>query len=147
MARRKKNSTALEQSERRMESLRSISPALDFGGGLNLLAYTEAINDLRSKLAHYNTTLSSIDKLADDVKEAERLVKELSEKMLLGVGSRYGKTSQEYEMAGGSRRKNSRKSSRQSTSPSGPATPSATPVPSTAAANGTTNGASPATVR
>lgn len=30
--------------------------------------------------------------------------------MLLGVASRYGKTSQEYEMAGGSRRKNVRRS-------------------------------------
>ena len=29
----------------------------------------------------------------------------MAEQMLLGVGSRYGKASQEYEMAGGSRRK------------------------------------------
>ncbi|MGA7933558.1 MAG: hypothetical protein WCA35_08425, partial [Kovacikia sp.] len=35
---------------------------------------------------------------------------EMAEKMLLGVGSRYGKSSQEYAMAGGSRRKSKRRS-------------------------------------
>lgn len=142
MTRRKRNSTKLEQSERRIESLRSISATLDLGGGLTLTAYTDVINDLRSKLALYNTTLSTIDKLSDDVKEAERIAKEMSEKMLLGVGSRYGKASQEYEMAGGSRRK----SSRRPTSNSGLSNPLASPSGSTAATNGAMNGASPTTV-
>ncbi|HEY9653859.1 MAG TPA: hypothetical protein V6C50_00060, partial [Crinalium sp.] len=105
MARRKRNSEVLERADRRIESLRSISTALDFGSGLTLEAYTSTIHSLRSKLAAYNTALSSIDKLADDVNNAEQLVMAMSEKMLLGVGCRYGKSSQEYEMAGGSRRK------------------------------------------
>ncbi len=57
MARRKRNSDALERAERRMESLRSISLELDFGGGLTLDAYTSNINSLRSKLAVYNKAL------------------------------------------------------------------------------------------
>jgi hypothetical protein len=105
MARPKRNSATLERADRRLESLRSINPELDFGGGLTVTTYATAINDLRSTLAAYNTALSSIDKLADDLKNAERLTTEMSEKMLLGVGSRFGKASQEYEMAGGSRRK------------------------------------------
>jgi hypothetical protein len=109
MPRRKRNSNALEQSERRLESLFSIGEPLDFGGGITLTAYADLIADLRAKLATYNTALSSMDKLADDVKEAERAAKEMAEKMLLGIGSRYGKNSQEYEMAGGSRRKSSRR--------------------------------------
>jgi hypothetical protein len=112
MARRKRNSTALARAERRLESLRSINAALDLGNGLHLEAYAGLISDLRSKLALYNTALSSIDKLADDVNDAERIVLEMSEKMLLGVGSRYGKASQEYEMAGGSRRRSSRRAAR-----------------------------------
>jgi hypothetical protein len=111
MARRKRNSDVLERADRRMESLRSISTELDFGNELTLRNYTSTINSLRSKLAAYNTALSSIDKLADDVSNAEQIVMAMSEKMLLGVGSRYGKTSQEYEMAGGSRRKKSRRTS------------------------------------
>jgi hypothetical protein len=141
MARRKRNSDALERADRRIESLRSISAELDFGSGLTLEAYTDTINSLRSKLAAYNTALSSLDKLADDVTNAEQIVMAMSEKMLLGVGSRYGKTSQEYEMAGGSRRKKSPR-----TSNSTPATPFTTNPAPIASTNGSTNGTSPATV-
>ncbi|MFN6478978.1 hypothetical protein [Nostoc sp. DedQUE07] len=109
MARRKRNSTALERADRRIESLQSINIKLDFGEGLTIQAYTTTINDLRSKLAAYNTALSTIDKLTDDVNNAEKAVIAMSEKMLLGVGSRYGKTSREYEMAGGARRGNTKK--------------------------------------
>ncbi|MFN6531368.1 hypothetical protein [Nostoc sp. ChiSLP03a] len=109
MARRKRNSTALERADRRIESLQSINVKLDFGEGLTIQAYTTTINDLRSKLAAYNTALSTIDKLTDDVNNAEKVVIAMSEKMLLGVGSRYGKTSREYEMAGGARRGNTKK--------------------------------------
>ena len=127
MARRKRNSITLSSAERRIESLQSINTALDFGNGLTLGAYASAIGELRSKLATYNTALSSIDKLADDVNILEQAVLDLSEKMLLGVGSRYGKASQEYEMAGGSRCKSARRSA--ASSPSFPA-------------NGNSNGAS-----
>ncbi|MEH1837614.1 MAG: hypothetical protein V7L20_02335 [Nostoc sp.] len=109
MARRKRNSSVLERADRRIESLQSISVELDFGQGLTIQAYTMTINDLRSKLAAYNTALSTIDKLTDDVNNAEKAVIAISEKMLLGVGSRYGKTSPEYEMAGGAQRGNTKK--------------------------------------
>jgi uncharacterized protein YukE len=111
MARRKRNSSVLERADRRIKSLQSISVKLDFGvraasrrEGLTIQAYTTTINDLRSKLAAYNTALSTIDKLTDDVNNAEKVVIAISEKMLLGVASRYGKNSQQYEMAGGARR-------------------------------------------
>ncbi|MBW4694966.1 MAG: hypothetical protein KME27_24720 [Lyngbya sp. HA4199-MV5] len=142
MARPKRNSAVLERADRRNESLRSINPELDFGGGLTVAAYTTTIDDLRSKLAAYNTALSAIDKLADDVKSAERVATEMSEKMLLGVGSRFGKASQEYEMAGGSRRKNRRRSTM--TAPSTTTTPSATAFPTASAP--ASNGAAPVTV-
>ncbi|WP_202925285.1 hypothetical protein [Myxacorys almedinensis] len=141
MARRKRNSSPLERAERRIESLRSISARLDLGGGLTMDAYAATITDLRSKLALYNTALSSIDKLANDVEDAERLVLELSEKMLLGVGSRYGKTSYEYEMAGGSRRKNAR---RTTPDPAPTTAPTFLAEASTPSAEASTNGASAA---
>lgn len=109
MARRKRNSSVLERAERRIESLRSINPGLNLGSELTIEIFADTIDNLRSKLAAYNTALSSIDKLADDVRNAEKAAMTISEKMLLGVGSRYGKMSQEYEMAGGSRRKSSRR--------------------------------------
>ncbi|MEH1953799.1 hypothetical protein [Nostoc sp.] len=57
MARRKRNSSVLERADRRIESLQSISVELDFGEGLTIQAYNITINDLRSKLAAYNTAL------------------------------------------------------------------------------------------
>ncbi|MEB3356618.1 MAG: hypothetical protein VKK04_07820 [Synechococcales bacterium] len=104
MARRKRNSPTLEKANRRLESLRSISTTLDFGDGLSIAAYETAINDMKSKLAAYNTALSAVDSLADAVNQAEQAVQTMSEKMLLCVGGRYGRTSKEYGMAGGSRR-------------------------------------------
>jgi len=138
MARRKRNSSVLERAERRIESLQSINVELDFGQGVTVEAYNANINDLRSKLAAYNTALSSIDKLTDDVKNAEQVVLAMSEKMLMGVGSRYGKTSQEYEMACGVRR---RKNSRRATGNS-----RRTNSAQAAYTNESTNGVSPAMV-
>jgi uncharacterized protein YoxC len=104
MARQKRNSATLAYATRRLESLQSIDPALDIGSGLTVANFSALVDDLSTKLATYNTTLSTVDKMADDVKEAERTLRAMAEQMLLGVGSRYGKTSQQYEMAGGRRR-------------------------------------------
>lgn len=105
MARPKRNSSALERAERRLESLQSIDPHLNLGNGLTVEHFSTLIDELATKLAAYNRALSAIDKMADDVKLSEQTVKVMAEKMLMGVGSCYGRTSQEYEMAGGSRRK------------------------------------------
>ncbi|MEH2248674.1 hypothetical protein [Nostoc sp.] len=145
MARRKRNSSVLERADRRIESLQSISVELDFGKGLTIQAYTMTINDLRSKLAAYNTALSTIDKLTDDVKNAEQAVIAISEKMLLGVASRYGKTSQEYEMAGGVRRGNTKKK-RGTLGNSKLTNPLAIDSVQLSSVNGSMNGALPAIV-
>ncbi|MEH2086046.1 hypothetical protein [Nostoc sp.] len=145
MARRKRNSSVLERADRRIESLQSISVQLDFGEGLTIQAYNTTINDLRSKLAAYNTALSTIDKLTDDVKNAEQTVITMSEKMLLGVASRYGKISQEYEMAGGARRGNTKKK-RSVLGNSKVTNPLATDSVQPSSVNGSMNGASAAIV-
>lgn len=137
MPRRKRNSSALSKAERRIESLLSISTTLDFGNGLTLVAYASNIDELRSRLATYNTALSAIDKLADDLNTIEQAVLEMSEQMLMGVGSRYGRTSQEYAMAGGSRRKRSRSTAAVRLTPASPAAPA-----SNATNGASTNGAS-----
>ncbi|MEH1835078.1 MAG: hypothetical protein V7L29_24225 [Nostoc sp.] len=116
-----------------------------FSKGLTIQAYNIIINDLRSKLAAYNTALSSIDKLTDDVKNAEQAVIAISEKMLLGVASRYGKTSQEYEMAGGVRRSNTKKK-RATLGNSKLINPLAIDSVQLSSVNGSMNGSSPAIV-
>ena len=59
------------------------------------------VTDLRNKVDRYNTHLSVADELKNQVGESEKTLKDLSERMLSGVASKYGKNSDEYEMAGG----------------------------------------------
>ncbi len=124
MARPKRNSSALEKAKRRLESLKSINNNLDLGGNLSVRNFVSILNDLESRLAVYNTRLSELDKMGDDIKVGEKAARAMSESMLMAVASHYGKASQEYEMAGGRRRKSGGKS----TPSSKPASPELAPV-------------------
>lgn len=112
MARRKKSSATLEKSERRAAGLKSIDGKLDLGNDLSLDNFSTLIDKMRSQLEDYNSALSTIDKLYNGVLETERELADLSEHMLLGVASKYGKSSNEYEMAGGVRKSDRRRARR-----------------------------------
>lgn len=101
MARRKRTSIVLEKSGRRLAGMESIDPQLDLGNGLSLSAFSRVIEILRAKENAYNTALSSLDKLYQDMLETESQLSDLAEHMLLGVAARYGRSSVEYGMAGG----------------------------------------------
>ncbi|MGJ3252895.1 MAG: hypothetical protein ACFE0J_17440 [Elainellaceae cyanobacterium] len=104
MPRTKRSSRTLERAEQRYASLQSIDEQLNLGEGLTLGTYKQQIEDLRNQINAYNTILSSADRAANLVKTLEIQVNTLSERMLLGVATRYGKDSNEYEMAGGTRK-------------------------------------------
>jgi hypothetical protein len=110
MPQRRRNSTALVKAERRLEGAQAISPTLDLGNGLSTFAYNERIRDVREKLAAYNQARSLMDKAQNALLEAERAINDYSEHMLLGIATRYGKNSDEYEMAGGTRKSDRRRS-------------------------------------
>lgn len=104
MPRKKRSSNVLAKAEQRAAALKSISETLDLSYGLTLESYTMQIEGLRTQLAEYNTVLSNLDKVANEITTAERALSDLSELMLLGVATKYGKNSNEYEMAGGVRK-------------------------------------------
>jgi len=104
MSRPKRSSRTLERADKRYASLQSIDDQLNLGEGLTLETYKQQIEDLRNHISAYNTILSSADRAANLVKTLESKVSSLSELMLLGVAARYGKDSDEYEMAGGTRK-------------------------------------------
>ena len=87
-----------------------MNPALNFGNGLSVSAYSTMIEDVREKLAAYNMALSTVDKTQNALNEAERSPNDFSEHMLLSVASKYGKSSDEYEIAGGTRKASRRRS-------------------------------------
>lgn len=104
MSRPKKSSKVLEKAEVRVAGMQSINSTLDLDNGLSVEAFNGMIAEMRAKLATYNTALSAIDKARSEVLEHEQKLGDYSERMLLGVASRYGKSSNEYEMAGGVRK-------------------------------------------
>ncbi|WP_026082345.1 hypothetical protein [Mastigocladopsis repens] len=101
MARRKRSSQMLEKAARRAASINSIDPNLDLGNGLTLPAFSTLIETMRTRENAYNSALSQLDKLYREMLQTERELGDMAEHMLLGVATRYGKSSVEYGMAGG----------------------------------------------
>ncbi|MFN6486192.1 MULTISPECIES: hypothetical protein [unclassified Nostoc] len=104
MPRQKRTYRVLEKAELRMSGLKAIDPSMDFGDNRNLQNITQIIQQYRSKIEAYNTTLAVIDSYKNEMKELETTLSDLTEKMLLGVAFKYGKDSHEYQMAGGVRK-------------------------------------------
>lgn len=101
MARRKRTSQMLEKAARRAAGINSIDPNIDLGNGLTLAAFSTLIETMRTRENAYNTALSNLDKLYGEMLQTERELGDMAEHMLLGVATRYGKSSVEYGMAGG----------------------------------------------
>jgi hypothetical protein len=101
MARRKRTSKVLNKAERRAAAMGSISQELDLGNGMTLNAYRQRLNALRDQQNHYNRLLSKVDQTYNDLLDAERELAEWSDLMLRAVAVVYGRSSSQYEMAGG----------------------------------------------
>ena len=103
MARQKRNSTSVTFAQERINSLASIDAALDLGNSLTLAAYEARKEAVKKKNDAYNTKLSELDGLLNEIESDEGSLDELSTRMLAAVGVKYGKDSDEYEKAGGTR--------------------------------------------
>jgi hypothetical protein len=101
MVRKQRSSVPLTHAENRESRLRTISAELDLGNGITLANYTQEIAALRAKVFEHNSTTVLLDDLSRDIKRMEGELRITSEKMLMGVGVKYGKNSSEYGKAGG----------------------------------------------
>ena len=102
----------MEKAEHRIAGLKSINPRLDLGDGLTLDSYMKQIELLRSQLATYNEALSFADGSLNVVQDTEQKIKTFSERMLNAVAGKYGKDSNEYELAGGTRKRDRKRTPR-----------------------------------
>lgn len=99
----------LEKGTTRLAAIKSIDAALDLGNNINVTVYETELNLLRTKLNTYNTTLSTIDDLYNACLVQIDVVKDLNERILTGVATKYGKNSTQYEMAGGKKKSERKK--------------------------------------
>ena len=117
MRRRRKSSPIIETASARLAGLESIDPPPDIGPELTVALYRAALADTHTQQEAYNTLLAEADEAKNRYERSEAKLNDLSERMLAAVGAKFGRDSDEYEMAGG-RRKSERKR-RSQTAPAG----------------------------
>ena len=103
MARTKRTSAVSEAAKLRLAGLQSIDPLLDLGGGLTVASFKTDIEDVDGDMNTYNTMLSDVDQFQNRLETKEDKLNDKSTRMLAAVGAHFGKDSDEYEKAGGTR--------------------------------------------
>ncbi|WP_396179587.1 hypothetical protein [Flavobacterium sp.] len=98
-----------EKAVTRLASIKSIDVSLDLGNEVTAAKYETEITKFKKNLDAYNTALSTIDDLYNDCITQESVLKEWNERVLNGVGFKFGKDSSQYEMAGGTRKSERKK--------------------------------------
>lgn len=113
MSRQKKSSSQIvEKAQTRLAAVKSIDTNLDLGNGFSVQTYTSFLEDARTKLEKYNTVLSLLDDAYTEMSSAEKALADQTEQMLIAVAYRYGKNSNEYKMAGGTRKSDRKRPAR-----------------------------------
>mgnify|MGYP003612689099 CR=1 FL=1 len=102
---------AFEKAKTRLASVLSIDNALDLGNNVTADKYEAEVTKFDQALKVYNTALSTLDDLYNECIAQETVLKEWNERILNGVGFKYGKDSSQYEMAGGTRKSERKKPS------------------------------------
>lgn len=109
---KKLTSRSYEQAIQRVAGLKAINENLDLGNDLSVEGYQVLIGELKNTVDSYNTLLAQADTLQNSIQLKEKLLRDYSERILLGVAARYGKDSDEYEKAGGTKKSKRRKAIR-----------------------------------
>ena len=107
--RKKKRSLTIDKAQSRQAGLLSIAPELNFGNDLTTMAYGQLLEETREALKTYNTLLSEIDRAYNGFQVLEKSLADMTDRMLTGVATQFGKNSDEYEMAGGTRKSERRR--------------------------------------
>ncbi|MBK6980054.1 MAG: hypothetical protein IPH28_25635 [Cytophagaceae bacterium] len=97
-------SSTLTSAVSRIAGVRSIAADLDLGNGLTVDNYQTAITDVEALVNQYNTQVASLGELRNRITEKETVLRDFSERMLIGVGAKFGKDSNQYQMAGGTKK-------------------------------------------
>jgi hypothetical protein len=106
----KRESTALAKAELRLTSLKTINPNLDLGDGVSVADFITKIDETRRSLEHLNSTITMLNQLSWSLRDKELEMADLSQRLELGIASKYGKKSNEYYLLTG-KSPNARKSS------------------------------------
>jgi hypothetical protein len=145
MPRKKRESAVLKKAQKRLDGVRGLDPKLDLGGGLTVASYGKSIAELQGTVTAYNRVLSEADAMSVRLREQEKEMRELSDRVLSGVAACFNRNSEQYVAAGG-KRKVDRKRTKKGAGTTKRSKKQAPPIDqestTTAAANGQSNGLS-----
>ncbi|WP_017651883.1 hypothetical protein [Fortiea contorta] len=110
MSLKTRGSAAVDKAQRRLALLKSIDENLDLKHGLTIEAYARLIDNTRTTVEAHNTLLSNLEESRKKLSQMDKALSEMSERMLSGIATVYGKNSIEYSKAGGSNRKRGKQS-------------------------------------
>ena len=103
MPRTRRTSNLIAKAIVRSNNLKAISPTLDLGGGLSVVAFDQLIAQTEAAQDDYNQTVALLDEKSNNLDALLKRPSDMSTRMLAGVGARHGRNSNEYEKAGGMR--------------------------------------------
>jgi hypothetical protein len=103
MTYKRRTSIVIEKAQIRSTNLETVDAALDMGNGLSLAVLRTEIQATQALLDAYNVKLAEADGALNAFKAKEKELKNLTSRLLAGVGAAYGRDSSEYEQAGGTR--------------------------------------------
>ncbi len=103
MAYRRRSSIIIRKAQVRVSNLAAISPTLDLGHNLTLAGLRTQLEATQAALDLYNIKLAEADAALNNLKAEEKALQTLSVRLLGAIGAIYGKNSNEYEQAGGTR--------------------------------------------
>lgn len=93
----------------RAAGIESIDPVPVMGTEITLEGYKALIATGINRLADYNTLLSEASEAKNLVEKTEKEIRDYSERFLAAVAAKFGRNSNEYEMAGGKRKSERRR--------------------------------------
>jgi hypothetical protein len=103
MAFRRRSSKVITDALERLANLKAIDPNLDLGNGLTVAAFEARINKTQTSEDTYNGILAQADAAGNNFDTEEKDLRDMSSQVLSAVKVKYGRDSNEYEMAGGKR--------------------------------------------
>jgi hypothetical protein len=112
MSKVRRSSEMLDKASSRLEGMKSIQAALDLGNGLSVAVFESSITETRTRLNTYHHYQSLLDEARVELNDAEKSLADISERVLAGIASKFGKDSAEYVQAGGVRKSSIKRSAR-----------------------------------
>jgi hypothetical protein len=94
-----RKSATIEKALLDLANLKSIDPTLDLGGGISIEAMTALVEEARQAIETLNVATATISSNRRLIQEKESAIVDLSARIRLGVGSKFGRKSEEYRIA------------------------------------------------